>query len=51
MAAAVNKARKVCSSVLQLNKQLRGSDTLAEQVKQLKQRIKSLEIAMESILR
>lgn len=47
---AVQQARGVCKSVLQLNKQLRGSDILAEKVKQLKQRVKALEKALDAAL-
>ena len=47
---AVEQARGVCKSVLQLNRQLRGSDKLAERVKQLKKRVKALETAVDSAL-
>ena len=47
---AVQHARAVCKSVLQLNESLRGSDNLAEGVKQLKRRVKSMEATLDSML-
>lgn len=48
--ASVEHARGICKSVLLLNRQLRGSDNLAERVKQLKKRVKALESAVDNAL-
>lgn len=48
---AVQHARAVCQHVLQLNRQLRGADILAERVKQLKARVKSMEALVERTLK
>ena len=46
---AVKEAREVCKSVFRLNKQLRGTDLLAERVKQMKHQIKGLEKTVDKL--
>ena len=46
---AVKEAREVCKGVFRLNKQLRGTDLLAEQVKQMKHQIKGLERTVDRL--
>jgi len=45
----VAEAREVCKGVLKLNKQLRGTDKLAEQVRQMKHQMNSLEKTVDQL--